>query len=60
MVTLFLIYSYSTLTANYYSDKFNDDFQKIDVCNSLASCFLYSLNFGLRNGGGIADSMNPY
>lgn len=60
IVTIFLIYSYSTLTANYYSDKFNDDFAEIDVCQSLASCFVYSMNVGLRNGGGIADSMNPY
>lgn len=59
-VTICLIYSYSALTANYYSDKFNDDFENIDVCQSLASCFVYSLNAGLRNGGGIADSMGPY
>lgn len=60
IVTIFLIYSYSALTANYYSDKFNDDYGQIDVCQSLASCFVYSMNAGLRNGGGIADSMNPY
>ena len=60
IVTLFLIYSYSALTANHYSDKFNEDLGTLDVCQSLASCFLYSMNIGLRNGGGIADSMTPY
>ena len=57
-MALFLVYAYSLLAANYYSDKF--DVKDIDVCSSLASCFLYTLNLGLRNGGGVADSMDPY
>jgi Ion transport protein len=58
LVAVFLLYSYSSIAANYFSDKY--DIQDIDVCSSLASCFFYTFTFGLRNGGGIGDSMNPY
>ena len=58
LVAVFLLYSYSSIAANYFSDKF--DINDIDVCTSLASCFFYTFNYGLRNGGGIADSMTPY
>lgn len=45
------------INANYYSDRFDTtDVGELDVCSSLFSCFLYMLNLGLRNGGGIADS----
>lgn len=61
VVAIFMVYSYSILAANYYSDKFDStDIGEIDVCSTLASCFLYTLNLGLRNGGGVADSMEPY
>lgn len=61
VMAIFLVYSYSTLSANYYSNKFDStDIGDIDVCSTLASCFLYTLNLGLRNGGGLADSMEPY
>lgn len=60
VLAVFLIYSFSVLTSEFYSDKFNDDFGTIDVCESLSGCFFYILNFGLRNGGGIAESMNSY
>ena len=58
IVTIFLVYSYSSITANYYSDKFAEDAGDMDVCKSLASCFFYSINHGVRNG--ITDSMTPY
>jgi hypothetical protein len=57
LVALFTIYSYSTIAASFYSDKFDDE---SDICKNLASCFFNILNFGLRNGGGVADSMNSY
>lgn len=61
VMAIFLVYAYSVLAANYYSDKFDStDIGDIDVCSTLASCFLYTLNLGLRNGGGLADSMEPY
>jgi len=57
LFAFFLIYSFSTLNANYYSDSFEN---KVDYCISLRSCFVYMLNLGLRNGGGIADSESLY
>ena len=58
VVAIFLIYSFSVLNANYYSDSF--DIEDNDVCKTLLSCFLTDLNLGLRNGGGVADSMKLY
>ena len=61
VMAILLVYSYSVLAANYYSNKFDStDIGEIDVCNTLASCFFYTANLGLRNGGGLADSMEPY
>jgi len=57
ILALFIIYSYSMLTANYYSDRFDNlDVGELDVCKNLFSCFLYVMNMGLRNGGGVSDS----
>ena len=61
MFAMFVIYSYSSLSANYFSDKFDSlDVGTLDVCNSLSSCFMYTMSLGLRNGGGLGDSMEPY
>lgn len=61
ILAIFFVYSYSMLSANFYSNKFDSlDIGEIDVCNTLRSCFFYTLNLGLRNGGGLADSMEPY
>lgn len=57
VVAIFFIYSYSTLSAYYYSEKTGDNIG-IDVCRTLSSCFMYSLSIGLRYS--IADMMNPY
>ena len=57
LLAMFMIYSYSMINANYYSDRFDTtDVGDLDVCETLLSCFLYVLNLGLRNGGGVADS----
>lgn len=29
------------------------------VCPSMLQCFLYTVNYGIRNGGGIADTIIP-
>ena len=57
ILAIFTIYSFSVLNANFYSDKFETDF---DPCDSLVSCFTFMINVGLRNGGGVADSQSPY
>lgn len=56
LLAVFIIFGFSILNANYYSDMF--DLGNIDVCQNLASCFFYSLNLGLR--GSLTDSMLPY
>jgi hypothetical protein len=56
LLAVFVIFAFSILNANYYSDMF--DLGNIDVCKNLASCFFYSLNLGLR--GSLVDSMLPY
>ena len=61
MFAMFVIYSFSSLSANFFSDKFDpNDVNTLDICNSLMSCFMYTMSFGLRNGGGLGDSMEPY
>lgn len=61
ILAVFIIYSYSMITANYYSATFDSmSVGDLDVCESLLSCFLYVTNLGLRNGGGIADAQELY
>lgn len=55
-----MVYSYSILTSKYFSRDFGGELAGMGVCDDLAHCFLYSLNLGLRNGGGIGDSMNLF
>ena len=58
-MAIFLIFAYSILTANYYSDKLGElDDKNIDACATLASCFLYSFSIGLQNP--LGDKMTPY
>lgn len=56
---IFVIYAYSVLTISYfYKDieinaKMEQDYQ---YCNYMWECVLFTIDHGLRNGGGIADS----
>lgn len=52
------VYAYSILQVVYYREYFPTDAYPSTMCDSVYSCALYSLNLGLRNGGGIADSMD--
>lgn len=55
---VFIIYIYSMITLIHYSNDFRTDTTRgFDICQNLSSCFLNVLNLGLRNGGGIAESM---
>jgi len=56
MLAIFMIYAYSILTVHYFRHLFGEDYPS-GICDSVYSCFLYSVNLGLRNGGGIGDSM---
>ena len=62
ILAVFFIWTYSVLTADYFSQTFDsmDVGDDNPVCATLAGCFAYVTNLGLRNGGGIADSMELY
>lgn len=56
---VFLIYIYSIITLINYSDGFRtDETRGLDICRTLWGCFFNILDLGLRNGGGIAESMS--
>lgn len=52
-----MIYAYSIVTVDYFRFQFGSDYPAT-MCSTVYSCLMYSLNLGLRNGGGIADSMD--
>jgi hypothetical protein len=52
---IILIYTYSFILADEFSDEFED--HSVRPCDSLILCFVYTINLGLRNGGGIGDSL---
>ena len=37
--------------------KFTGNNDNLDVCTDSMDCFLLFMNFGIRNGGGISDSL---
>jgi hypothetical protein len=63
LLAIFTIWVFATLNANRYSGSFDVEDgsgNAIDVCSNMWRCLVYNLNFGLRNGGGIADSHITY
>lgn len=63
ILAVFTIWVFATFNANKYSGSFDiqdGDGNSIDVCSNMWRCLIYNLNFGLRNGGGIADSHITY
>lgn len=63
VLAIFTIWVFATFNANNYSGAFDvqdEDGNAIDVCSNMWRCIVYNLNFGLRNGGGIADSHVVY
>lgn len=58
VMTFFVIYSYTVLLGEHYYDTLDLGDTDPDLCYNLYTCFVYTMNWGLRNGGGIADSMN--
>ena len=51
------MYCYSVLTATFFWDTLenNQPGQNSTTCTELWDCLLYTVNAGLRNGGGISD-----
>jgi hypothetical protein len=63
VLAIFTIWVFATFNANRYSGSFDvqdGDGNGIDVCSNMWRCLVYNLNFGLRNGGGIADNHIVY
>lgn len=59
ILAVFFTYTFANINVQYYRNIFDDnDSNGMDLCKSLLSCFMYVVDFGLRNGGGIADSHN--
>ena len=56
ILTFFLIFSYTIIISEFYYDTFDHDLT-LDLCSELYNCFFFVTNWGLRNGGGIGDSM---
>lgn len=52
-----MIYAYSILQVDYFRFQFGSDYPTT-MCSTVYSCLMYSINLGLRNGGGIGDSMD--
>jgi hypothetical protein len=60
-LALLLVWSYALLIADNYYDKFDSsEVGELDVCKNMWSCYLYTVNLGLRSGGGIGDVMELY
>lgn len=55
MLGLIIIFIYSILGFQY----FNNDFivNNENLCETLFECWIWTIQYGLRNGGGIADSL---
>jgi len=52
-----IIYIYALVGYYFLSDNFYNADITEDVCSTVFYCFLTSIQFGLRNGGGISESM---
>lgn len=59
ILAVFATYFYAMINAMYFRNLFDEQASGgYDLCQSMLSCFMYVLDMGLRNGGGIADSHN--
>ena len=55
ILAIFMIYSYSHIIGNYFQDELGTS--DAPQCDTLIHCFFFTFNLGLRNGGGIAESL---
>lgn len=58
LMALFVIFTYTILLAEFYYGTLDiENLEEMNICSNLYTCFWFTMNWGLRNGGGIADSM---
>jgi hypothetical protein len=55
VLAFFAIFSYSVFLGNNLNSMLTDS---PTACDNLVECFFFTANLGLRNGGGIAESLN--
>jgi hypothetical protein len=56
IILIFFIVFYSLVNIQYFSTNWIDPFG--DSCKqSFEACFFYTLDLGLRNGGGVGESL---
>lgn len=55
ILTIIIVLFYSFLMLTYFNTQINTDDYDIVACQDYVGCFLNSINFGLRAGGGISD-----
>ena len=55
IVTVLLIFSYTFLFLQYFTEKINTGDFGDHVCLNYVNCFMNSLNMGVRFGGGLSD-----
>jgi len=54
---IMFVYTYVILQVIHFRQYFGSDYPA-GMCYSIYSCTLYSIDLGIRNGGGMADSMD--
>ena len=58
VMAFFVIYSYTLLLAENFYNRLQLQDPNPEICKNIYTCFIYTMNWGFRNGGGIADSMS--
>ncbi len=56
ILAFFVIYAYSMVIGSTLREQINPDLNT--PCDTLVECFFFTINLGLRNGGGIAESLS--
>ena len=54
ILALFVIFTYSVLNAYYFTQYWKPGI--MSPCDTILNCMMFTMDFGLRNGGGVADS----
>jgi hypothetical protein len=55
ILSVFVMYCYAVLTSEAFFGTLSSNADGLRDCTYLWDCFLYHVNFGIRQGGGIAD-----
>lgn len=54
-----MIYTFSFLIADQFPEEFDDQaVGSVEPCDTFFNCFIYTLNLGIRFGGGIAEALD--